>query len=172
MVSESIDHLGAHLFTITDIRDIAVQIERNGEETYRQASREATDPEIGTLFSWMADEEKRHAQWFENIKSDKPLTQEQLELEKMGRKLLQEMVADQTFSLEQSELKTVTTFGELIAQSKAFEKDTILFYEFLKGIIEEDDVRKQLDIIIKEEQKHFERLEELEKAGNDSTAAA
>lgn len=160
------------MFTIADIRDIAVQIERNGEKAYRQASNDAEDPEIANLFTWMADEEQRHAQWFENIKSDRPLTAEQLELEKMGRQLLQEMVGDQTFSLEREELKQVTSFQEMVVQSKTFEKDTILFYEFLKGVIEDDDVRKQLDMIIAEEQKHADRLEALEKEGIDISMVA
>ena len=164
------------VFTIADIRDIAVQIERNGENTYRQASKDAENPEIADLFSWMAEEEKRHAQWFENIKSEHPLTAEQRELEKMGRQLLQEMVGDQTFSLEQAELKKVTSFKEMIVQSIVFEKDTILFYEFLKGVVEGEDVRKGLDIIIAEEQKHADRLENLEKSDlitidSDSTVA-
>jgi rubrerythrin len=54
------------MFTIADIRHIAIQIEKNGEETYRKAASEATDPDIGQILGKMADDEKRHAQWFEN----------------------------------------------------------------------------------------------------------
>ena len=85
------------MFTIADIRDIAIQIEKNGEKSYREAARKAADPEIAEIFNWMADEEKRHAQWFETIESEAELTEEQQELEKMGRRLLQEMVEGQTF---------------------------------------------------------------------------
>ena len=153
------------MFTIADIRDIAVQIEHNGEKTYRQASRQATVPEVAEMFSWMADEEKRHGQWFEKINSEVPLTAEQSELEEMGRQLLQEMVSGQTFSLEQGELGKVISFKEMVVQSKTFEQDTILFYEFLKGLLEDDESCKQIDKIIAEEQKHFEWLQELEQDG-------
>ena len=154
------------MFTVADIRDIAVQIERNGEKTYRQASRIATNAEIADLFSWMADEERRHGDWFEkHINSEVELTEEQLELEKMGRQLLQEMVADQTFSLDEKDLASVTSFQDMIVLSKGFEKDTILFYEFLKGIVGDRETEKQLEDIIAEEQKHYQRLEELEENG-------
>ena len=160
------------MFTVADIRDIAIQIERNGEKSYREAAENAASPEIAEMFNWMADEEKRHAQWFETIQSEAALTEEQQELEKMGRRLLQDMVEGQTFSLEQGELVKATSFQEMISCSKGFEKDTILFYEFLKGLISDDSAVQQLEAIIAEEQNHFERLEELELTGNGTFVAA
>ena len=110
------------MFTIADIRDIAIQIEINGEKAYRKASREATDPEVAEIFNWMADEEKRHGQWFKSINADKPLTEEQKAIEEMGRQLLKEMIAGQTFSMEEDHLKNIKTFQDMVVQSKSFEK--------------------------------------------------
>lgn len=155
------------MFTIADIRDIAVQIERNGEQTYRQASRLAADPELAELFDWMADEERRHAEWFAAIDSQQELSEEQRELEQMGRQLLQSMVEGQTFSLERDELLQLSSFQELVEVSKGFEKDTMLFYDFLKGLIEDPQARRQLELIIAEEQSHYDRLDELA-AADDS----
>lgn len=160
------------MFTIADIRDIAIQIEENGEKAYRQASREADDPEIAEIFSWMADEEKRHARWFASIESEKPLTDEQQAIEEMGRGLLKEMIADQTFSLEHEELLQAKTFQKMVSQSKTFEQDTIIFYQFIKGVLDDADACRQIDLIIAEEEKHFERLAELEAAGGGLFAPA
>ncbi|MEE4167253.1 MAG: ferritin family protein [Desulfocapsaceae bacterium] len=154
------------MFTIADIRDIAIQIEENGEKAYRQASQEAADPEIAEMFAWMADEEKRHARWFATIESDKTLSEEQQALEEMGRGLLKEMIADQTFSMEHQELLAVKTFQEMVVQSKSFEQDTILFYQFIKGVLDDEDACRQIDLIIAEEKRHIERLAELEEAGD------
>ena len=159
------------MFTIADIRDIAIQIEQNGEKAYRQASEQVTDPEIAEIFSWMADEEKRHAQWFASIESDKELTGEQQALEEMGRGLLKEMIADQTFSMERKELLGAKTFLETLVQSKSFEKDTILFYQFLKGVLDDDEACRQIDLIIAEEQNHFDRLTEMEEADDGMFAS-
>ena len=150
------------MFTVADIRDIAIQIETNGELAYRQASKNAADPEIATLFEWMADEEQRHAAFFATIESDQELTSEQQALEEMGRGLLKEMIADQTFSLNQQELQKVKTFQEMVSQSKSFEQDTILFYEFLKGVLDDEKACQTIDLIIAEERNHVNQLAELE----------
>ncbi len=61
------------MFTIGDIRNIAIQIERNGEETYREASKVAKDSDVVEMLVWMADEEQRHAKWFSDLRSAKPI---------------------------------------------------------------------------------------------------
>ncbi len=149
------------MFTIADIRHIAIQIEKNGEETYRKAASEATDPDIGQILDKMADDEKRHAQWFENLRENRKLTEEQREMEAVGKTILQEMVKDKTFSLEQSTLDQLDDFAELLLMSQAFEKDTILFYEMLCGFVEEDETREQLDKIIAEEKRHVDDIHQL-----------
>lgn len=153
------------MFTIADIRNIAIQIEYNGEQTYRKAAGAVSDPDIAAIFNKMADDEKKHALWFESIQSKKELTEEQKEMEAVGKSLLQEMVRDKTFSLEKDELNRVDSMQDLISKSRGFEQDTILFYEMLSGFIEDGDTIKQLKEIIAEERRHFEELTEL--AEND-----
>jgi len=150
------------MFTLADIRNIAVQIERNGEETYRKASQLARDPEIAKTLAWMAKEERHHAQWFETIRSAKPLTQEQRDIEAMGRTLLQNMVKDSTFLLDPKELERSETVREVLAISKTFEQDTIVFYEFLLGFLEDEASIRQMNVIIEEERNHICELERLE----------
>ncbi len=156
------------MFTIADIRHIAIQIERNGEETYRRAAAAAEDPEIAAMLVRMADDEKEHAQWFERISANKELTAEQREMEAVGKTILQEMVRNRTFSLDQNELRSVSSLEEILSTSQGFEQDTILFYEMLAGFIEDDETRQQLQSVISEEHKHFEELQELlKKASTD-----
>lgn len=149
------------MFTLADIRNIAVQIEKNGEETYRTASNEVEDPKLKELLNWMADEEQRHAQWFSSFRSNKILTKEQLELEKVGRSLLQEMIKGNTFLLNPDKLKNSTSIKDVLTQATAFEEDTILFYEFLKGFLDDNEAIEQLEKIIEEERNHKEQLKSL-----------
>ena len=158
------------MFTVADIREIAIQIERNGEDTYRQAAEMTADPGLADIFLWMAEEERHHAEWFESIRSDQALTGEQVALEKMGRQLLQEMVADQTFSLERKSLQQSRDFLEMLSQSKIFEQDTILFYEFLQTMITDREAHRQLDTVIAEERRHLRQLAEMEASGGSSCA--
>ena len=142
------------MFTISDIRDIAIQIERNGEETYQRASEAVVDSKIAVILRWLAQEERRHAEYFASLAPTKPLSAEQSEAEAMGRSLLQSMVRDKTFSLDQQSLNSVENLAELFSQARGFEQDTVFFYEFLKDIVDDQEVKQQLDVIIKEENRH------------------
>ncbi len=156
------------MFTVADIREIAVQIERNGESAYRQAAEMVSDSAVSDIFNWMADEEKNHAEFFSNIAAHEALTDEQLELEKMGRQLLQDMVADQTFSLDSGVLLKTDDFQGALAQAQLFEQDTIMFYDFLLNLIGDEAARQQLEKIIEDEKRHVEQLAEMQAAGPES----
>lgn len=153
--------LGYAMFRIKDIINIAVQIEKNGEDSYRQASDHVTDPEVRDMLLWMAEEEKKHREWFESFEDNTEIAPEHEELEAMGRSLLQDMIANETFSLNQDRLNNTDTLSELFTQSKAFEEDTILFYEFLKGLMDDPEANTRMNLIIAEEKKHSERLDNL-----------
>ena len=123
------------MFRITDIHTIAIQIEKNGEISYQQAAAHATNPKIKAAFEGMAEEERRHRHWFEGFQATHSSPPEHQELEAMGRSLLQSMITNQPFGLDQNKLNQAKTIAEIITQSKAFEEDTILFYQFLRSII-------------------------------------
>jgi rubrerythrin len=160
------------MFTLADIRNIAIQIERNGEETYRIAGRASKDPDVARVLEWMADEELHHAQWFESIRSTRPLTQEQREMEAVGRALLQEMIKGNTFLLDRKELEDAEIVMEVIVRSKTFERDTIVFYEFLLSFLDDDESIGQLKKIIEEERSHIIKLEHLEESRSRESSSA
>jgi len=149
------------MFTIGDIKNIAIQIEKNGEDSYRAASRISKDPKVTEVLIWMAEQEKRHANWFSNLQSSKPLTEEQREIEAMGKTLLQDMVKGNNFLLDQEGLNIAQTVQEVIDISRSFEKDTILFYEFLLGFMDNEETSAQLQVIIDEEKGHIKKLTEM-----------
>lgn len=146
------------MFTIADIRNIAIQIEKNGEETYRRAAQACDDQELSKIFTKMADDERNHARWFQAIATDRILSDAEREMEAVGRTLLQEMVKDNTFSLEGDTLHMTGNLEDLLETSQGFEQDTILFYEMLSTFVDDDETMKQLKVIIAEEQGHFEEL--------------
>lgn len=154
------------MFTLGDIRNIAIQIEENGEETYRKAARAAFTPEVAEILDWMADEEQRHARWFAKLRSKKVLTAEQREIEAMGRTLLQDMVKGNPFLLDEKELENAQRVQEVVTRSITFEQDTIVFYEFLLGFIDNSETTEQLQEIIEEERSHMRELEKLHESGS------
>lgn len=151
------------MFTIADIRSIAVQIEKNGEATYMQASRASKNPEVAQLLASLAEDEKRHGEWLAAITSDKPLSEEQREMEAVGRALLQDMMKGNPFLLAEGEFESIGGVEEVLARSKGFEQDTILFYQFIKDFLDDGDAVRQMQTIIDEEHNHLKLLNVLEK---------
>ncbi len=147
------------MFTVTDICNIAIQIEQNGAEIYRNASKAVKDPKLAKALADLAKEEENHAEWFKSIQSDQILTTEQKEMEAIGRSLLQDIVKNNSFSLDEKTLENANEPGELITQSIELEQDTILFYEILLDFLDNDQTIEQLKIIIREEQNHITKLE-------------
>ncbi len=150
------------MYTFEDIRDIAIQIERNGERTYRKASEITKDPELAKILLWLADEEHRHKMWFNALQTERKVSPQNREMEAMGRALLQDMVKDQPFSLDAEQLDGAADLADLLTQSMQFEKDTILFYDLLKTLVEDHEASAQLDLIIDEERGHVKVLEKLQ----------
>lgn len=152
------------MFTAVDICNIAIQIEKNGEESYRRAGKTVQDAEIASILNWMADQEQNHARWFKSIRTTKPMTSEQMEVEAIGKNLLQEMIKGNDFLLRQGGLERAQSLPEVLAKSKTFEHDTIVFYKFLLGLLDEEDSIHLLNKIIEEERNHIRELERLEKS--------
>jgi rubrerythrin len=154
------------MFTREDLRDIAIQIERNAETSYRQASKNAKDPKIAQTLLWMADQEKHHAQWFSNMVPFPEIPAQNQALFEMGRELLLGSVQNQTFSLDSAEIAGMQLLPELLDRSIEFEKDTILFYEMLRGFMDDATVLSQLEAIIAEERKHIDTIQDLMRSEN------
>ncbi len=150
------------MFTLADIRNIAIQIEKNGEDTYRLAGSACKNPEVAKQLLLMAEDEKRHGEWLAaTITSTEPLTEEQREMEALGKTLLQDMIKGNPFLLDKNELQQAESVGEVLSRSQVFEQDTILFYQFIQGFLDTPEAVKQMQRIIDEEQKHLRHLEEL-----------
>jgi rubrerythrin len=146
------------MFSLKDIIDIAVQIERNGERVYRRAAKKIEDPSLRSMLQWLADEETQHAKWFEALIDKVPGTGDFPEEEKMGRALLKNAVGAQSFSLEDAGLLSMENIEDLLKLAIEFEKDTVLFYGMLQPLIEDKKTLEQLHAIIQEEENHIARL--------------
>ncbi|MEE4134657.1 MAG: ferritin family protein [Desulforhopalus sp.] len=154
------------MFTVADLSDIAIQIENNGKESYRQASRAVTDPKVAKMLAWMADEEERHANWFARLPvTSRALSTEEQEIEDMGRALLRDILkSGSEFLHNQTALTASVDIKEVLANARKFEEETIVFYEFLLGLLEDQEAIARLKEIIAEERRHVAILEELHNA--------
>ena len=146
------------MFSIQDIIELAIQIERNGENTCRQALKKNIDPALADLFKWMAEEELKHIEWFKRLDKINQTSIQDSQLEKMGRALLSDILGDQGFSLSDADLTQIHQLDKLVSLLIEFENDTVLFYEMIRSVVSDQEALKYLDMIIEEENQHAKRL--------------
>jgi rubrerythrin len=149
------------MFSITEIIEIAVQIEKNGERVYREAIGQSKNPELDHLLLQIADEELEHADWFLALKDEIEKSQNRPQVKEMDSALVQDLIGNQTFSLADVNFSMVKNSEALINIFIEFENDTILFYEMLKTFLVDEKTIEHLEKIIREEASHVEKFESL-----------
>lgn len=85
------------MFSTSEILDLAIRIEKNGEAVYRQAADKISNPDLVSLLSWMADEEAEHARWFSEFRSKAARGSDNPFLEEMGHELFNDLLGDKNF---------------------------------------------------------------------------
>jgi rubrerythrin len=149
------------MFTAQDILDIAIRLENNGEKTYLDASRNTQDASLKSLLTWIAEEERVHANWFSQLKDRLEKGEDHHLMAELSRALVEDVVQGQTFSLHEVDFENINTSEKMIRTFIGFEDDTIAFYEVLKGFIDDPTIAGQMEQIIAEEKKHMVRFREL-----------
>jgi rubrerythrin len=148
------------MFSIREIIDMAIQLEKNAETFYREAVARMSTPILEPVLVCLADEERDHAQWFERLKRVTEEAKVDGERGEISGASLRSLVGDQKFSLAEVDLSEIDSAQELIELAVEHEKDTILFYQMLQSFIESPETTKELDEIIAQEDQHIKLLKE------------
>jgi rubrerythrin len=148
------------MFTLDEILDLAIQIEKNGEKIYRRAQQEVSNLSLASMLSWLADDEAKHEKWFIQFREKIEGTLKDPKLDDMGRSILQGVLGERAFSIEEADFSRIDDLNSLLELSIEFEKDTLLFYEMLGGFISDEQILEQLGQIMEEENRHVQVLEE------------
>lgn len=143
------------MFTLGEIIDLAVRIEKNGESTYRKAQQKVSSPVLSSMLQWLADDEAEHEKWFTKLKRNVDEKIEDPKFEEMGREILGGVLGEHTFSMDEADFSSLNDIKDLFELSLEFEKDTLVFYEMLKEFVEDEKVLSGIDKIIEEEKRHI-----------------
>jgi rubrerythrin len=146
------------MFSLREVFDLAIQIEKNGEQYYRDAMEKVSNPSLRSMLEWLAEQEKEHQSWFSERKEKLDMEGDDLEMAEMGSSILQGILGDQSFSLKETDLSKIDGVEALIELAVEFEKDSILFYEMIGSFIEDSETSEKLNEIIAEENRHIELL--------------
>ena len=146
------------MFSIQEILDLAIRLEKNGESVYRNAAAKLSRSDLVSLLVWMADEEVKHALWFAELKRKYESKTINPFMEEMGREIFTDMLGEKSFSHRDVDFSKMDQPDDLVSVFIEFEQDTILFYETLKPFIEDNDTLNNLEKIIAEENNHITML--------------
>lgn len=146
------------MFTVKDISELAVQLEKNGQQVYRKAIKEVGDPALATMLQMLMEDEKRHADWFAGLAVSDQNVPVSPELEEMGRAMIKDALGNQSFSLSDTDFGNLRSPRDLIEVAVEFERDTVMFYNMLRDFVQEEEALACLDTIIAEEEKHIRKL--------------
>ena len=149
------------MFSFSEVIDMAIKLEKNGEQVYLAALDHVGDASLKQLLEWMAQEERHHAKWFADLKGTVGILDKNESLKELNDALIRDYLGDQAFSLKEVDFSLVTDPNELIRIFIEFEKDTILFYDILMSFVPDESTKKKIHHIISEEEAHIEKLKVL-----------
>jgi rubrerythrin len=150
------------MFSLHEIYDLGIRIEKNGELFYRKAIKRFSDERLKSLLARLVDDEVKHQEFFARKKEalkDKP---EDPEMEETASAILQNILGDQTFSLKETNPSDLKSEEELLNLAIEFEKDTVIFYEMLTPLVTGSQTLNGLEEIVQEEKRHIEMLQALQ----------
>ncbi|MDD5503885.1 MAG: ferritin family protein [Candidatus Omnitrophica bacterium] len=158
-------------YSVSDIIEVAVEIEKNGAQFYSGFAKKCKDKAIARFFNDMAEEEKKHEKDFLAILSSIGGYQP---CQAYGQEYLYYLNAvaggylfksDDDFRKRVSDIDTVK---DAVDFSLGIEKDSILIYEQMKKILPDKD-KPVIEMIIDQEKSHVRLIwgirENLSKGG-------
>ncbi len=149
------------MFLMSDIIDLAIQIEKNAESIYRKALSKISNPALVSVLEWLIDEEVAHAAWFRQLKNSTGTQIKDPAVEAMGKSLLSEVLGKQSFSLKEADFSEIQRLADLLLLAIEFEEDKVLFYKMLKPFISNSETLDFLEKIISEDNYHIQELKKL-----------
>lgn len=151
--------LMADTFDAAGIFEIAEQIERNGARFYRRAAEIFDDGDIRDTLRQLADWEIKHERVFAHMRerlSDSGGASGPVDRGRIVNdpKAMAGLAVFGMRSDPRDELTGNEDRAQVLKRAVEKEKDSIVFYEGLKGFTADRDGRDQIDDIIREEMRH------------------
>ena len=151
------------MFNISEVFEIAEQIERNGYAFYQKAAEIAQGEESKTFLLDLASMEQDHEKLF--IEMKKKFTEGEidspLDTDNIALAYLQAMVDGDVFSnIKPTEelLKGGESVDDIRRMAIEFEKNTVVYFISLKNALSAPEDKSKIDNLINEEIRHIKIL--------------
>lgn len=153
-------------FTGREILEMAVKIEENGFKYYTDAGKASKSTEIKELFSHLASDEKKHIKVFSDLVKLVPpeeMSDGQDAYSEEAHLYLRSLANTEVFTAPDAgkNMGKIMQGGKSVLEfAIGMEKDAILFYYELTGMVRDKD-RTVLDSLIAQEKTHLKKLTKL-----------
>jgi rubrerythrin len=145
-------------FNADEVFEIAVQIERNGAKFYRNCAENVTDASKKQLLIDLAEMEDEHEETFKSLRKELSLdekVQTTFDPDGDSERYLRALADTRVFYEKNVD---TTSIKEILKAAITAEKDSIVFYLGMKGVVPAHLGKSKLDDIIKEEMGHISLL--------------
>ncbi|MGO8942894.1 MAG: ferritin family protein [Syntrophobacteraceae bacterium] len=149
------------MFTFSELFDLAIQVEVNGERFYRYAMNTVEGESLKNLLGWLADQELLHERAFKEIKErivhgTKPVPS----FASLTQQALRRAMGRHAFSLDELQIDSIRDEKEILEAAVVFEEDTIMFFAFIAPFVSDPGASSTLEKIKTEEVNHKQLLME------------
>lgn len=131
-----------------ELFDYAIQMEKDGEAYYRQLAHRTANTGLRTILTMLADEEVKHQQLFQQLKSSKGSLQASQALTRTKNIFAQMKESGDVIPNEADQI-------ELYEKAQSLEKQSEAFYLEKAQDAGDDGVKELLELLAKEEQNHY-----------------
>lgn len=152
-----------NIFKGSEVVEIGVQIEVNGRDFYNTLVAQSGNDKAKDLFKFLAGEEEKHIRSFNEILDSVQKYEPTESFPGEYFAYMNALAGEHVFTQKDKGVeiaKSVKTDAEALDMGIKFEKDSIIFYEGMKKVVQEHD-GKIIDSLILQEKDHLKKLAEL-----------
>jgi rubrerythrin len=155
-------------YSINEVIEFAVQIEKNGYAFYHEASkRKDLDPKAKEFIEFLRDEELNHEQTFLALRGDAEMQDMELTADwELVSAYLKTIVDSRIFNSNDAAIKKAADakdLMEVVNNAITFEKDTLLYFHAINDGVSNPKTKQVLRRIINEEVSHVLKLNDFKK---------
>jgi rubrerythrin len=153
----------ANVFAGSEIIELGIQIEKNGKDFYDVLESKTKSKKAKEVFRYLAGEEERHIAVFKNILESVRQYEPAEAYPGEYFSYMSALAAGYVFTKKNKgaeAARKTKSDREALELGISFEKESILFYEGMKGVVPEDE-HGVLNSLILQERSHLRQLVEL-----------
>ncbi len=137
-----------------DIYDYAMQMEKDGEDLYRDLASKTVNKGLRSILTMLADAEVKHHKLFQNMKRNDKVTMADTSILNDVKNVFIKMKQEESFEVDVSQI-------ELYRKAQGIEKLTQAFYLDKAGEVEDKSQTGIFLRIANEEKRHYFILESI-----------